>query len=43
MAYGPARDEAVARSTALALRAMAESLEHGEPGADLDGIAFRAT
>lgn len=42
MAYGPTRDEAVARAKALALRAMAERLEHGEAGPDLSSIAFRA-
>ena len=42
MAYGPTRDEAVARAKALALRAMAERLEHGETGPDLSSIAFRA-
>ena len=42
MVYGPTRDEAIARAKALALRAMAERLEHGEAGPDLEGIAFRA-
>jgi predicted RNase H-like HicB family nuclease len=42
MAYGPTRDEAIARAKALALRAMAEKLEHGEAGPDREGIAFRA-
>jgi hypothetical protein len=42
MAYGPTRDEAVARAKALALRAMAEKLELGETGADLADITFRA-
>jgi predicted RNase H-like HicB family nuclease len=42
MAYGPTRDEAVARAKALALRAVAERLEHGEAGPDLEGIAFQA-
>jgi len=42
MAYGPTRDEAVARAKALALRAVAERLEHGEAGPDLSDIAFRA-
>ncbi|MEO6463446.1 MAG: type II toxin-antitoxin system HicB family antitoxin [Candidatus Eisenbacteria bacterium] len=41
MAYGPTRDEAIARAKALALRAMADRLEHGEAGPDLEGIAFR--
>jgi predicted RNase H-like HicB family nuclease len=30
MAYGPTREEAVARVKALALRVLAERLEHGE-------------
>jgi predicted RNase H-like HicB family nuclease len=30
MAYGHTRDEAMARAEALALRALAERLEHGE-------------
>ncbi len=30
MAYGQSRDEAVARTKALALRVMADRLEHGE-------------
>lgn len=42
MAYGPTRDEAIARAKALALRAIAERLEHGEAGPDLADIAFRA-
>lgn len=42
MAYGPTRDEAIARAKALALRAMAERLEHGEAGHDLADITFRA-
>jgi predicted RNase H-like HicB family nuclease len=42
MTYGPTRDEAIARAKALALRALAERLEHGEAGPDLENIAFRA-
>ena len=42
MAYGPTREEAMARAKALALRAVAERLEHGEAGPDLADIAFRA-
>lgn len=30
MAYGPSREEALARVKALALRVMADRLEHGE-------------
>jgi len=42
MVYAPTRDEAVARAQALALRAVAERLEHGEAGAELVDISFRA-
>lgn len=42
MAYGPTREEAMARAKALALRAVAERLEHGEAGPDLADILFRA-
>lgn len=42
MAYGPTREEAEARAKALALRAVAEQLEHGEAGSDLAGIVFKA-
>lgn len=42
LAYGPTKDEAVARAKALALRAVAERLAHGEAGPDLADIAFRA-
>lgn len=42
MSHGPTQDEAVARAKALALRAMAERLEHGEAGASLPLSAFMA-
>ena len=42
MVYGASREEATLRAKGLALRAMAERLEHGEAGPDLEGIAFRA-
>ncbi len=42
LAYGASRDDAIARAKALALRALAERLEHGETGPDLTGIEFRA-
>lgn len=42
MVYAPTREEAVARAKALALRAVAERLEHGEAGPDLVDISFRA-
>ena len=31
MAYGTTREEAIARAEAIALRVLAERLEHGEP------------
>ena len=42
MAYGATRDEARARAQALALRVVADRLEHGETQADLDPITFAA-
>ena len=37
MAYGQTREQAIARAEALALRVLAERLEHGEPTPELDG------
>ena len=42
LAYGPTREAAEARAKALALRAVAERLEHGEAGSDLADIVFKA-
>ena len=42
LAYGQTRDEAVARVEALALRVLADRLEHGETGPDLVSVSFRA-
>jgi predicted RNase H-like HicB family nuclease len=42
MAYGATRDEAVARVQALALRVLAERLEHAEAPAELLNVSFRA-
>jgi predicted RNase H-like HicB family nuclease len=42
MAYGATRDEAVARVQALALRVLAERLEHAEVPAELLNVTFRA-
>ena len=42
LAYGASRDEAVARVEALALRVLADRLEHGEAGPDLVSVSFRA-
>jgi predicted RNase H-like HicB family nuclease len=38
LAYGATREEAVAHVKALALRVLAEKLEHGEPTGELDGL-----
>jgi predicted RNase H-like HicB family nuclease len=38
LAYGQSRDEAIARVEALALRILAERLEHGEATPELDGM-----
>jgi predicted RNase H-like HicB family nuclease len=38
LAYGATRDQAIARAKALALRVLAERLEHGEPTGELDGL-----
>jgi predicted RNase H-like HicB family nuclease len=42
MAYGSTRDEALSRVQALALRVVADRLDHGEEGPSLLDIAFRA-
>lgn len=42
LAYGATRVEAVARAEALALRVLADRLEHGEAGPDLGSVSFRA-
>lgn len=42
LAYGPSQDAAVARVQALALRVIAERLEHGEAGPELLSISFKA-
>ena len=42
LAYGTSRDEAMARAEALALRVLADRLEHGEAGPDLVSVTFRA-
>jgi predicted RNase H-like HicB family nuclease len=39
LAYGQTRDQAIARAEALALRVLADRLEHGE---DLVSVSFRA-
>lgn len=42
MAYGDTRDQAIARAEALALRVLADRLEHAEAGPDLVSVSFRA-
>ena len=38
LAYGNSRDEAVAKAKALAFRALADRLEHGENIPELEGV-----
>jgi hypothetical protein len=40
--YGDSRDQAIARVKALALRVVADRLEHGETDANLGDIRFAA-
>ncbi len=42
LAYGQSQDAAVAKVQALALRVIAERLEHGEAGPQLLSISFAA-
>jgi len=42
MTYGKTREEAVARVQALALRVLAERLEHGEAAPGLLTVSFQA-
>lgn len=42
LAYGSTSQEAVARAKALALRVIADRLEHGEAGSELLNISFAA-
>ena len=42
LAYGSTREEAIARAEALALRVLADRLEHREAGPDLFSVTFRA-
>jgi len=42
LACGASRDEAIAHAQALALRVLADRLEHGEAGPDLVSVSFRA-
>ena len=42
MAYAPSAQEAVAKAKALALRVVADRLEHGEAGPEPRDISFKA-
>lgn len=42
LAYGATKDEALAKVKAVALRVVADQLEHGETDAGLDDISFDA-
>lgn len=42
LAYGQSREEALAKAKALALRVVADRLDHGETGPDLPSISFAA-
>ncbi|MFA5786156.1 MAG: type II toxin-antitoxin system HicB family antitoxin [Actinomycetota bacterium] len=42
LAYGSTEDEAIARVQALALRVVADRLEHDEAGRDFLSISFNA-
>ena len=42
MTYGRTRDDAIARVQALALRVLAERLEHGEAASEPLTVSFRA-
>jgi predicted RNase H-like HicB family nuclease len=42
LAYGPTEPEARARAQALALRVLADRLEHGEAGPEIQDISFSA-
>ena len=42
LAYGSTSDEAIAKAQALALRALADRLEHGEAAPEFVNISFAA-
>jgi predicted RNase H-like HicB family nuclease len=42
MAYGRTREEALAKTEALALRVLADRLEHGEPAPEVEGLFVAA-
>jgi predicted RNase H-like HicB family nuclease len=42
IAYGQTREEAIAKAQAIALRVLADRLEHGEGAQELMNISFAA-
>ena len=42
LVYGPTRESATAKAKALALRTVADRLDHGEEAPDLAGVTFAA-
>jgi predicted RNase H-like HicB family nuclease len=42
LAYGISRDDAIAHAQALALRVLADRIEHGESGPTLLDVSFKA-
>ena len=42
LVYGQTREEAMAKAQALALRVLADQLEHGEAKLDLVSVSFNA-
>lgn len=42
LVYGGTQEEAIAKAKALALRVLADRIEHGETDANLDDISFAA-
>ena len=42
MVYGVSRSEAVTKVKALALRVLADQIEHGETSAELNSVSFLA-
>ena len=42
MVYGATTEDAIAKVKALTLRVVADRLDHGEAGPNLDGVSFAA-
>jgi predicted RNase H-like HicB family nuclease len=42
LVYGPTPEQAIAKVKALTFRVIADRLDHGEAGPDLDGVSFAA-